>query len=79
MSLGFLEGFYYKPRVDKELLRLYSKGLVCMSACIAGEIPEQLLAGDYAGAKALAAEYKEIFGADYYLELQITALPKSCG
>ena len=76
VSLGFLEGFYYKPRIDKSLLRQHSEGLICMSACIAGEIPEQLLAGDYAAAKALAAEYKEIFGEDFYIELQNHGIPE---
>jgi DNA polymerase III subunit alpha len=70
VSLGFLEGFYYKPRVDHELLRQYREGLICMSACIAGELPELLLSGDYQGAKEMAAEYQAIFGPDYYIELQ---------
>lgn len=70
VSIGFLEGFYYKPRIDKEVLRQYSEGLICMSACIAGEIPELLLAGDYEGARDLAAEYKDIFGENFYIELQ---------
>ncbi|NLF80392.1 MAG: DNA polymerase III subunit alpha, partial [Clostridia bacterium] len=70
VSFGFLEGFYYKPRVDHELLRQYHEGLICLSACIAGELPELLLSGDYQGAKAKAAEYREIFGDDYYIELQ---------
>ncbi len=70
VSLGFLEGFYYKPRIDHELLKKYSEGLICLSACIAGELPELILAGDMDGARKMAAEYKSIFGDDYYLELQ---------
>jgi len=71
VSLGFLEGFYYKPRVDHELLRKYHEGLICLSACIAGEIPELLLNGLYEDAKAKAAEYRDIFGADnFFIELQ---------
>lgn len=76
VSLGFLEGFYYKPRVDKEILRRYAEGLICLSACIAGEIPERLLAGNYAGAKELAAEYQDIFGENFYIELQNHGLPE---
>lgn len=71
VSFGFLEGFYYKPRVDKELLRRYSKGLIALSACIAGELPEAVLRGDLEQAKAIAREYQEIFGEDnYFIELQ---------
>ena len=76
VSLGFLEGFYYKPRVDMELLRRYSEGLICTSACIAGELPELLLDGDYEGAVALAKEYKDVFGEDYYIELQNHGIPE---
>ncbi len=75
-SLGFLEGFYYKPRVDKELLARYAQGLIALSACLGGEIPERVLAGDLAGAKQAAAEYREIFGAEnFFLELQDQGLP----
>ncbi|MDO4581108.1 MAG: DNA polymerase III subunit alpha [Bacillota bacterium] len=71
VSLGFLEGFYYKPRVDHQLLRQYSEGLICLSACIAGEIPELILNGQLDAARDLAAEYKQIFGADnFFIELQ---------
>ena len=70
-SLGFLEGFYYKPRVDKELLAKYSEGLIALSACLGGELPELILKGDLEGAKRAALEYREIFGRDnFYLELQ---------
>ena len=71
VSKGFLEGFYSKPRVDKELLRKYSKGIIALSACLAGEIPRLLSNGDYSGAKRAALEYKGIFGEkNFYLELQ---------
>ena len=71
VSRGWLEGFYYKPRVDHELLRLYHEGLICLSACIAGEVPELLLNDQYEEAKATAAEYRDIFGPDnYFIELQ---------
>lgn len=71
VSLGFTEGFYTRPRIDKELLRKHSEGLICLSACIAGEIPNYLLYGNYNKAKETAIEFAEIFGKDnFYLELQ---------
>ena len=71
VSLGFTEGFYTRPRIDKELLRSHSEGLICLSACIAGEIPNYLLYGNYNKAKEAAIEFAEIFGKDnFYLELQ---------
>ena len=71
VSLSFVEGFYYKPRIDMELLRKYGKGLVCSSACLAGFINRALLADDYEKAKKIALEYIDIFGKDdFYLELQ---------
>ncbi|MEN6413234.1 MAG: DNA polymerase III subunit alpha [Veillonellales bacterium] len=77
VSRGYTEGFYYKPRIDRELLRQYSEGLICLSACIAGEIPSLLLKGDFAGAGALAEEYRSIFGADnFFLEVQDHGLPE---
>jgi DNA polymerase III subunit alpha len=70
VSYGWTEGFYYKPRIDKELLRKYSKGLIASSACLHGEIPWLLChEGVEAATKALS-EYTEIFGSDFYLELQ---------
>lgn len=70
-SVGFTEGFYYKPRIDKEILREHSKGLIGLSACLAGEIPSLLLKGDAAGAEKVALEYREIFDeGDFYIELQ---------
>ena len=70
VSKGFTEGFYYKPRIDRELLEQYHEGLVCTSACIAGEVPQYLLSGFYTEAVNTALYYKSIFGDDYYLELQ---------
>lgn len=77
VSLSFSEGFYNRPRVDKNLLREYSGGLIALSACIAGEVPRQLLANNYAGAKRSAEEYREIFGeGNFYLEVQDHGLPE---
>lgn len=71
VSLGYTEGFYSRPRVDDELLRKYHGGLIALSACLAGEIPSRLVAGDYDGAKAVAEKYSSIFGKDnFYIELQ---------
>ncbi len=70
VSAGFTEGFYSKPRVDRELIQKYSKGLVCMSACLAGEIPRALMNGEYEKAKETALWYKSVFGDDFYLEIQ---------
>ena len=77
VSMGFVEGFYIKPRIDMELLRAHSEGLIALSACLAGEIPRRLRNGDYEGAKAHALEMRELFGEDsYYLELQDHGLPE---
>lgn len=66
-----LEGFYYKPRIDKELLTKHSDGLICLTACLSGEIPKKIIAGDLKKAHELAREYQTIFGKDnFYLELQ---------
>ena len=71
VSAGFTEGFYNKPRVDHELLEEYHEGLICLSACLAGEIPQALLAGDYEKAKTLARYYEDLFGkGNYYIEIQ---------
>lgn len=71
VSKGFTEGFYTKPRIDDELLAEYHEGLVCLSACLAGEIPQKLLDGDYAGAKSKAEFYRDIFGSEnFFIELQ---------
>ena len=71
VSAGFTEGFYSKPRIDKQLLEKYHDGLICLSACLAGEIPKALLAGDYDRARQTALWYRDLFGAEnYYIELQ---------
>ena len=76
VSLGFVEGFYYRPRVDKELLRRYHEGIIALSACLAGEVPRYLTRGLYEEARQTALEYQEIFGKDnYFLELQDHGIP----
>ena len=71
VSKAFVEGFYIKPRVDMELLRSHSGGLIALSACLAGEIPKRLMNGSYDAAKSYALEMRDIFGEDgFYLELQ---------
>ena len=71
VSMAHVEGFYIKPRIDLDLLREHSKGLIALSACLAGEIPRRLRNGDYNGAKEYALTLHEIFGEDhFYLELQ---------
>jgi DNA polymerase-3 subunit alpha len=70
-SEAFINGFYYKPRVDKNLLKRHAEGLIALSGCIAGEIPSLILKGQVKKAYQVAAEYKEIFGKDnFYLEIQ---------
>ncbi len=71
VSKGFVEGFYYKPRIDIELLREYHEGIIALSACLAGEIPKLLARGLYDEAKKKALEYRDIFGeGNFFLELQ---------
>ncbi len=71
VSEGFIRGYYYKPRIDKDVLRAHSEGLIALSGCLAGEIQHRLLLRDYAGAKAEAEALLEIFGeGNFYLELQ---------
>ncbi|MBQ7607638.1 MAG: DNA polymerase III subunit alpha [Desulfovibrionaceae bacterium] len=74
VSKSYTEGFYIKPRVDKELLRTYSEGLICLSACIVGEIPEAILAGNMDAARKLALEYQSIYPGKFYLEIQSNGL-----
>lgn len=69
VSHAATEGYYYRPRIDKEILERYHEGLIVCSACIAGEIPSKILAGDEAGAEASARWFKNIFGDDFYLEV----------
>lgn len=70
VSMGFTDGFYYKPRIDKDILKEYHEGLICCSACLAGEVNQAILADDLEKAKNVALWYKEVFGEDYYLEIQ---------
>ena len=70
VSIGFTEGFYYKPRIDKEVLEKYHEGLVCCSACLAGEVSQAILEGDMEEAERVATWFKNVFGEDYYLEIQ---------
>ena len=70
VSKGYLEGYYYNPRIDKELLREHAEGLICMSACIGGEVPHLIQREGLAAAEAVAREFMDIFGDDYYLEIQ---------
>ena len=77
ISLANIEGYYYKPRIDKELLRQYHEGIIALSACVAGEIPQAILRGNNERAEALIAEYVEIFGQDnFFLEIQDHGLPE---
>ena len=69
-SMAFVDGFYYKPKIDYNVLKEHSEGVICLSACVAGGIPRRLLAGDYEGAKKLALHLKSIFGEDFYIEIQ---------
>ena len=71
VSQSFIEGFYNKPRVDEDLLRQHSEGLMALSACLAGAIPRALNRNDYDGAKEIALSYRDIFGENnFYIELQ---------
>lgn len=71
VSLGNIEGYYYKPRIDKEILRQYHEGLICLSACIIGEIPRAVISGDLEKAGELTREYLDIFGREnFFLEIQ---------
>ncbi len=75
-TIGFTEGFYYKPRIDLEILKELSEGLICTSACLAGPVSAHLLNGDYEKAKENAIILKEIFDKDFYLEIQDHGLEK---
>ncbi len=71
VSRGFTEGFYFKPRIDRELIPGHTEGLICLSACLAGEVPRALSAGEYEKAKEAAAWYRDQFGAEnYFIEVQ---------
>lgn len=76
VSIGFTEGFYYKPRIDLEILEKYHEGLVCLSACLAGSVNKAILKEDMEEAKRIALWHKNLFGEDYYLEVQPNGLPE---
>lgn len=76
-STGYTEGFYYKPRVDKEVLQKYREGIICTSACMAGEVPTMIRRDNYEGALKAALEYQEIFGkGNFFIEIQDHKLPE---
>ena len=77
VSLANIEGYYYKPRIDKELLRRYHEGIIALSACVAGEIPQAILRGNIEQADEIVREYIDIFGhANFFLEIQDHGLPE---
>jgi DNA polymerase-3 subunit alpha len=77
VSIGEVEGFYYKPRIDMQVLRKYHEGLICLSACVAGEVPRHIIRGELDTAEKVMLEYLDIFGRDcYYLEIQNHGLPE---
>jgi len=73
---SFLEGYYYKPRIDRDILAKHAEGLVCLSACLNGEINEQILGRKEKEAESIARTYKELFGDDFFLELQDHGIPE---
>ena len=77
VSMAFTEGFYIKPRIDLAILHQHSEGLICLSGCLAGEIPQKIIHGDYEAAKAKALELRDLFGEDnFYLEIQDHNIPE---
>ena len=74
VSLGFTDGYYYKPRIDKEILEKYHEGLICCSACLAGEVPQSIIREGIEKAEEKALWYKNLFGDDYYLEIQANSI-----
>ncbi len=77
VSLGFIEGFYYKPRIDKEILRLHSEGLIALSGCLKGEVAQMLIKNQFEAARKSALEYAQIFApGDFYLEIQANGIPE---
>lgn len=76
VSMGFTEGFYYKPRIDYEILEKYHEGLVCLSACLAGNVNREILNNNIEKAEEVALWHKNLFGEDYYLEIQPNGLPE---
>ena len=75
VTYGYLEGFYYRPRVDIDLIKKHSDGLICLSGCLKGEIPEKMIKGDWDGAKKAALRFSEIFDDRFYLEVQNHGIP----
>ncbi len=75
-SIAFVDGFYYKPRIDYDLLEKYHEGLIVLSACLAGDIPQFLLNEQYEEARKLARRLKNVFGEDFYIELQNHGIPE---
>lgn len=77
VSKGFVDGYYYKPRVDMEVLERYHEGIIALSACLAGEVPRAITRGNYEEAKEIALKYQKCFGKDnYFLELQDHGIPE---
>ena len=76
VSLGFIDGYYYKPRIDKEILEKYHEGLICLSACLAGAVNQALLNGEEEKAEEIALWHKKVFGDDYYIEIQNNGIPE---
>jgi len=74
VSIGFTEGYYYKPRIDLEVLEQYHEGLICLSACLAGSVNQALLNGQTEKAEEIALWHKKVFGEDYYIEIQNNGL-----
>ena len=75
VTYGYLEGFYYRPRIDIDLIKRHSEGLICLSGCLKGEIPEKMIKGDWDGAKKAALRFSEIFDDRFYLEVQNHGIP----
>ncbi|RPI62787.1 MAG: PHP domain-containing protein, partial [Planctomycetaceae bacterium] len=76
-SRAYLEGFYYKPRIDRELLSQFNEGLICSTACLGGEVPSALLSNQPAKARKIAGEYLDIFGKDrFFIEIQVQGIPE---
>ena len=71
VSAGFVDGFYYKPRIDTEILKQHSEGIICLSACLAGDIPRSINEGNIEKARKFVQEYVDIFGKEnFFIELQ---------
>ncbi len=76
ISAGYLEGFYYRPRIDKDILKEHAKGLICLSACLKGEIAHYIVSNQLEQARNTAVFFKELFGKDFYLEVQDNLIPE---